>query len=64
MEKTREMNKRIFYDNLMLTIYEILGSDNINEKNIRCKIIPIYEKDKPYNAIDDSMRLVALSEKT
>lgn len=62
MEKIREMNKCIFYNNLMLTIYEILGIDNTNEDNIRIKIIPIYEKDKSFNAVDDLMRLAALSE--
>ena len=62
MVKIREMNKSIFYNNLMLTIHEILGKNNTNEENIRFKIIPIYEKDKSFNAVDDLMRLVVLSE--
>ncbi|MBR1930229.1 MAG: hypothetical protein IJ833_01965 [Lachnospiraceae bacterium] len=62
MEKIREMNKSIFYNNLMLTIHEILGNNNTNEDNIRFKIIPIYEKDKSFNAVDDLMRLVVLSD--
>lgn len=63
MEKLREMNKSIFHDNLMLTINEIIDNKKIDEKNIRFKIIPIYEKDKSFNGTDDLMRLVALSEK-
>lgn len=63
MEKLREMNKSIFHDNLMLTINEIIDNKKIDEKNIRLKIIPIYEKDKSFNGTDDLMRLVALSEK-
>ncbi|MCX4353843.1 MAG: hypothetical protein OSJ60_19830 [Lachnospiraceae bacterium] len=63
MEKLREMNKSIFHDNLMLTINEIIDNKKIDEKNIRFKIIPVYEKDKSFNGTDDLMRLVALSEK-
>ncbi len=63
MEKLREMNKSIFRKNLMLTINEIIENEKVNEKNIRFKIIPIYEKDKSFNGTDDLMRLVALSEK-
>lgn len=63
MEKLREMNKSIFYDNLIMTIHEIIDAKKIDEKNVRFKIIPVYEKDKSFNGTDDSMRLVALSEK-
>lgn len=63
MEKLKEMNKSIFHDNLMLTINEIIDNEKVDEKNIRFKIIPVYEKDKPFNGTDDLMRLVALSEK-
>ena len=63
MEKLREMNKSIFLVNLMLTINEIIDNKKIDEKNIRFKIIPVYEKDKSFNGTDDLMRLVALSEK-
>lgn len=63
MEKVKEMNKSIFYQNLMKTIDEIIKIKNVDEEKIRFKIIPIYEKNKPYNSRDDSMRLIALSEK-
>ena len=62
MEKVKEMNKFIFYKNLMTTIYEIVDVECVEEKNIRIKIIPIYEKGKSFNSIDDLMRLVLLSE--
>lgn len=58
----REMNKLIFYDNLMATIYEIIDAKNIDEKSIRIKIIPVYERDKSFTGMDDLMRLVFLSE--
>lgn len=63
MEKLREMNKDIFHDNLMMTIYEIIGDEKVDEKDIRFKIIPVYEKDKSFNGTDDVMRLVMFSEK-
>ena len=59
----KEMNKSIFYDNLMLTINEIIRNREFNESILRFKIIPVYEKDKSFNGIDDQMRLIALSEK-
>lgn len=57
MEKLREMNRDIFKNNLLKTIEEI--------KNVEAKfkIVAISEPDKPLNARDDSMRLIALSEK-
>ena len=61
--KVREMNKSIFHDNLMLTINEIMGDMRLDDKNLKFKIIPVYEKDKPFNGRDDQMRLIALSEK-
>lgn len=61
--KQREMNKSIFRNHLMMTIFEILEKENIVNEKIRFKIIPIYEKDKPFNGLDDLMRLVVLSEK-
>lgn len=63
MEKLKEMSKSIFYDNLMMTIYEIMDAKKIDEKNIRFIIMPVYEKDKSFNGTDDLMRLVILSEK-
>ena len=60
--RIREMNKVIFHNNLMSTIHEILGSDNLKEDDIRFKIIPVYERDKSFNAVDDLMRLVILSD--
>ena len=66
MKQMREMNKSIFYNNLMMTIYEIIDVKNIDkkidEKNIRIRIVPVYEKDKSFNGTDDLMRLVLLSE--
>lgn len=63
MVKLKEMNKSIFYNNLMLTINEIIENRNIDDKIIKFKIIPVYEKDKSFNGLDNQMRLIALSEK-
>ncbi|GFI15955.1 hypothetical protein IMSAGC009_01115 [Lachnospiraceae bacterium] len=63
MEKVREMNKAIFRDNLLMTVCEVMGQINIDENDIRFSIIPVYEKDKSFNGLDDIMRLVLLSEK-
>ena len=63
MEKVREMNKTIFRDNLLMTICEVIGEISVDENDIRFKIIPIYEKDKSFNGLDNTMRLVLLSEK-
>lgn len=63
MNKVKEMNKDIFRDNLMMTIKEIMLDKDIEEEKLRFKIIPVYEEKKPFNAVDDSMRLIALSEK-
>ena len=63
MNKIREMNKDIFQNNLLMTIKEIMLDKDVDVKKIRFKIIPIYEEKKSFNAIDDSMRLIALSEK-
>jgi len=57
------MNKDIFQNNLLMTIKEIMLDKDVDVKKIRFKIIPIYEEKKSFNAIDDSMRLIALSEK-
>ena len=62
MKQMREMNKSIFYNNLMTTIYEIVDAKNTDEKSIRIKIIPVYERDKSFTGTDDLMRLVFLSE--
>jgi len=62
MEKVREMNKTIFRNNLLMTISEVMGG-SVDENDIRFKIIPVYEKDKSFNGLDDTMRLVLLSEK-
>lgn len=63
MEKVREMNKAIFRNNLLMTICEVMEGINVDENDIRFKIIPVYEKDKSFNGLDDTMRLVLLSEK-
>ena len=63
MIKLKEMNKSIFYDNLMLTINEIMGDMRLDDRNLRFKIMPVYEKDKSFNGLDNQMRLIALSEK-
>ena len=42
MQQMREMNKSIFYNNLMMTIYEIVDAKKIDGKSIRIKIIPVY----------------------
>lgn len=52
MKQMREMNKSIFYNNLLMTIYEIVDAKSIDVKNIRIKIIPVYEKDKPFTGTD------------
>ncbi len=46
-----------------MTICEVMGEINVDEKVIRFNIIPVYEKDKSFNGLDDTMRLVLLSEK-
>ncbi len=63
MEKVREMNKAIFRDNLLMTIGEVMGKISVDENDIRFNIIPVYEKDKSFNGLDNTMRLVLLSEK-
>ena len=63
MIKLKEMNKSIFYNNLIMTINEIIGNTKSDNKSLKFKIIPVYEKDKPFNGLDNQMRLVALSEK-
>ena len=63
MEKVREMNKIIFRDNLLMTIGEVMGEISVDENDIRFNIIPVYEKDKSFNGLDNTMRLVLLSEK-
>lgn len=63
MVKLKEMNKTIFYDNLIMTINEIVENKKIVDENLRFKIIPIYENGKTFNGLDNQMRLIALSEK-
>lgn len=63
MVKLKEMNKTIFYDNLIMTINEIVENKKIVDENLRFKIIPIYENGKSFNGLDNQMRLIALSEK-
>ena len=63
MVKLKEMNKKIFYDNLIMTINEIVENKKIVVENLRFKIIPIYENGKSFNGLDNKMRLIALSEK-
>ena len=57
------MNKSIFRDHLMMTIFEIVEKEKIVDEKVRFKIIPVYEKDKPFHGLDGMMRLVVLSEK-
>lgn len=61
--KIREMNREIFQNNLFMTLKEILPDEELNPENIKFKISPVEEKGKGYNAKDDIMRLVLLSEK-
>ena len=63
MKKIKEMSKSIFQENLLATIKEIMPDDDFEEKKLRFKIVPVYEEKKSFNAVDDSMRLIALSEK-
>ena len=63
MEKVREMNPYIFHNNLIMTIYEIMGIENVDESKVRFKIFPVYEKGKSFNGTDNIMRLIMLSEK-
>lgn len=63
MKKVREMNKTIFRNNLLMAMNEIMGDISIDEKDIRFKIVPVYEKNKSFNGLDNVMRLVLLSEK-
>lgn len=63
MEKVREMNRSIFRNNLLMTVYEIIDQKQADEKRIKFNVIPVLEKDKPHNAIDEIMRLVIFSEK-
>lgn len=58
-------------ENYILMSYYTIKEDNdkmskkisIDEKDIRFKIIPVYEKNKSFNGLDNVMRLVLLSEK-
>lgn len=63
MIKMKEMDKSIFYNNLMMTINEIMENRKLDNKNLRFKIIPVHEKNKSFNGLDNQMRLIALSEK-
>lgn len=63
MEKLREMNRGIFKDNLIKTIEEIKDELGMELQELKFKIVVVHEPNKPLNARDDSMRLVALSEK-
>lgn len=63
MNKVREMNRSIFRNNLLMTVFEIIDQKQVDEKRIKFKVIPVLEKDKPHNAIDEIMRLVIFSEK-
>ena len=44
MIKLKEMNKSIFYNNLIMTINEIIGNTKSDNKSLKFKIIPVYEK--------------------
>ena len=63
MIKLKEMNKSIFYNNLILTINEITGNSKLDDKSIRFKIIPVYEEDKTFNGLDNQMRLIEKKKK-
>lgn len=62
MEQIKEMSPAIFRNNLLMTVDEIMGDKSIDEKDMRFHMIPVYEKNKSFNGLDNIMRLVILSE--
>lgn len=63
MKKVAQMDKTILHKNLMSTIDEIVSNIEVHNRCYKFIIVPVYEKNKPLNALDDLMRLVLLSEK-
>lgn len=63
MKKVAQMDKTILHKNLMSTINEIVSNIEVHNRCYKFIIVPVYEKNKPLNALDDLMRLVFLSEK-
>ena len=63
MKKVAQMDKTILHKNLMSTIDEIVSNIEVHNRCYKFIIVPVYEKNKPLNALDDLMRLVFLSEK-
>lgn len=61
MQKVTEMNREIFQNNLLMSIKEIKEDIEINKTKF--KIVPKCENNKSLNAIDNQMRLIALSDK-
>lgn len=57
----KEMNKKIFKDNLLLTVGEFQELENVKFDNFQFVINPIQEKNKSLNSKDDFMRLNILS---
>lgn len=57
----KEMNKKIFKDNLLLTVDEFRELENVEFDNFQFVINPIQEKNKSLNSKDDFMRLNILS---
>ncbi len=53
------MSKTIFRNNLMMAISEIIDDSVVEEEKIIFIIKSVYEK--IYNAVDDSVRFIALS---
>lgn len=62
MDSIKEMSKEIFRNNLMMSISELMGSEDINEDSIRILITPVYENGKSLTAQDNIMRLILLSD--
>ena len=63
MDSIKEMSKEIFRNNLMMSIGELMNSEEINEDCIRILITPVYENGKSLTAQDNIMRLILLSDK-
>lgn len=63
MDKVRDMDDKIFKENLIKTVNEILNYNNIDVSGFKFKIVPVYEPNKNLNNMDDVMRLIIFSDK-
>lgn len=63
MDKVMVMDDKIFKDNLIKAVNEILDYNNIDILVFKLKIVPIYEPNKNLDSLDDIMRLIIFSEK-